>query len=510
MSWGSWIGGASDSLTRLLRKALHRLLAWRLPLLSIVFPISVRAIPELLAGPYPLGFDTVWVYAPFIKEVHSEGFGSALMDLGAARGAPLMYVLLAIPAIVFGGEPFLITKAAAPVLHGLLVFSMYYFVKRGLHWDENRCLLTVLLSSLYFLPLRLSWDMYKNTLGYALLILGLAHFPSNTEPGDRWKFLSMGGLSVLVSEVTGVLLGAVAGLYFLRDVAKRRKWNLDLLFITFAAVLAALVYAGLLLPAPPGPSPLGPAPRNAVFLFNYVGATEDVYFFPDIGDLYATVLSLSGMILGPLFPLAYLGYERVDRLRIWTAVLGVGAFSVLVFPFAAVPLWHRWLFLLTFPVLIFSVRGLSSVRPRFAAAFFAGVIVLSASFMVLPPEKAFPYYASPYTLPFVPSSLMQNSVPLQDSVAIVGNLRWLNEMGFANSVLVAHTAFFGWVRLYSNVGEMYDFVNPEQVNGGNFSRYQHVFLIYFSSQHPWFRASLVPDRMVKIHEEGKIAIYELV
>src|SRR6266851_6305548 len=83
---------------------------------AVSIPILVRSVPEILSGPYPLGFDTVWFYAPFVKSVEAQGFGVALLSLISTHSAPLMFVLLGIVASLSKADPLLITKAFGPFL----------------------------------------------------------------------------------------------------------------------------------------------------------------------------------------------------------------------------------------------------------------------------------------------------------------------------------------------------------------------------------------------------------
>jgi hypothetical protein len=80
-----------------------------------------------------LGFDTVWIYAPFVKEVQTKGLEEAFS--GVYPAAPLVCALLGIGAAVTGATPFVITQAPAPLLNGFLGLSLYYFGRRGLQWD---------------------------------------------------------------------------------------------------------------------------------------------------------------------------------------------------------------------------------------------------------------------------------------------------------------------------------------------------------------------------------------
>ena len=477
-------------------------------LFALLFPISVRALPEILAGRWPLGTDTVWIYAPFLKSVNTQGLEKSLEDVFSLHGAPLFLVLLGSVEALVGADPFLLIKAAAPLLHGFLVFSMFYFAKRGLDWDRRRCFLVVVLATLYFVPLRFSWDMYKNGFGLALLIMAFTHLKSSPTWRDRGAFVAFAAMSILSSELTTLLIGAVAGVLFLFDRFRRDRWSVEIAVTSIVALFAAFVYAGVLFPVAPPATPLAALPRGSMFPYDYVGATDGMYSYASLADVYAGVLVLSTIVLAPLVPFAWLGLHNERRLWAWSGILEVFAFSILVMPYAAIPVWHRWLFMLVFPLIFFNVQGLARYRRRIALLFVAGIIVLAASFLALPPGSPLPYFANPETLPYVPSSMMQNTVPLQNCQEIVDAVRWLNGMPFNQSVLLAPISFFGWAELYSTIPRIYGFVSPRQVDGGNFSGYQHVLLLYWAPQQGWYDPQLMPSGMAAIHVSGQIAIYQ--
>ncbi len=69
-------------------------------LLSFLIPAVFRAIPEILAGPYPIGFDTVTWYAPIIAEAQRNGLGSAFNLIIQSQRAPLFNSLLVVTALI--------------------------------------------------------------------------------------------------------------------------------------------------------------------------------------------------------------------------------------------------------------------------------------------------------------------------------------------------------------------------------------------------------------------------
>jgi hypothetical protein len=480
----------------------------RLALLAVAIPTLLRIIPEGLAGPLPLGFDSVWTYAPFVKSVQSNGFGFSMANVESYNSAPLMYLLLGM--IAFSRlEPILITKTVAPLLYGFLGFSMYYFVRHGLSWDDRKCLSAVVLSSLYFVPLRFSWDLYKNTLGYSFLILALSYLRPNPTPKEKRFFLLLAGLSILASEFTAVLLGVIGLLVLLWSFVRERNLDPLLVMVAGGSFLAMFFYLGLLFPFNPLISPLGSQGPWRISLYNYVGASQDVYVYPTLSDVYSTVSILAAMVIVPILPLAILGFYREKRLVVWTLALGIGAFSLAVTPFAAIPMWYRWLLMLTFPLLIFGAAGLARLANRFAVPILGVVMVLSLGFMVLPPESALPYFTNSHTLPYVPSSMLQNTVPLPDSIDIVKALRWFDGTRSEDSILLASYAFVGWARLYSSDPKIYEYGSAVQVNNSNLSSYKHLYVIYWAVGHGWFEQSLLPTGTVEIYRSGQISVYQL-
>ncbi len=141
--------------------------------------------------------------------------------------------------------------------------------------------------------------------------------------------------------------------------------------------------------------------------------------------------------------------------------------------------------------------------------FLTVVAVLAVTFVALPPQNTFPYYTDSRITVYLQTSMLQNTVPVGDSPDILAAIEWLHDMQFNDSVVVAHASFIGWVRLYLENMKVYGFSDPSEVNGGNFSAYKHVFLVYWAVEQGWFKSSLLPTRMVEIHKSGNIAVYEL-
>ena len=119
------------------------------PVLAFVIPLLVRFIPEILMGPYVVGFDTIGYYIPTtLLWLHG---GANLWSLIAT--APLLYTLTA--GFTFAGAPLIwVLKVLPPVLLGFLGLVMYVYARQGLGWSPKKSIIPALIGTLYFVALR--------------------------------------------------------------------------------------------------------------------------------------------------------------------------------------------------------------------------------------------------------------------------------------------------------------------------------------------------------------------
>src|SRR3989442_2018319 len=151
----------------------------KLAFASLLTPAGIRAIPEIIAGPYPIGYDTIAAYVPFIRDWATGNMGA---HYTSEVGGWLLFVLFGLTYSATRIDPLTIVKIAAPLLYGILGFSEYVFAEKVLQWDRQKSFLLVFIASVYFVSLRVSWDLFRNTLGLALMLFALgigAHIGSS-------------------------------------------------------------------------------------------------------------------------------------------------------------------------------------------------------------------------------------------------------------------------------------------------------------------------------------------
>src|SRR5438128_2038607 len=142
---------------------------YKFALAAFLLPFTVRTIPEVIAGPYPIGWDTIAFYVP-----NTLDMAAGRMSIWGILGSgPLMYSFIVPIYILIRINPILLFKAAGPVLFGLLCWSVFRFCERKLGLSVRSAFLSVLFLSLYFVSLRVAWDAYQAELGLTFFVLGL-------------------------------------------------------------------------------------------------------------------------------------------------------------------------------------------------------------------------------------------------------------------------------------------------------------------------------------------------
>ncbi len=63
-----------DMMTRITLGLARTVKSHRFALAAFLIPLTIRAIPEILAGPYPIGYDTIASYVPFMHIWASGNF----------------------------------------------------------------------------------------------------------------------------------------------------------------------------------------------------------------------------------------------------------------------------------------------------------------------------------------------------------------------------------------------------------------------------------------------------
>ncbi|MEM3562954.1 MAG: hypothetical protein QXR19_06990 [Candidatus Jordarchaeaceae archaeon] len=206
-------------------------------------------------------------------------------------------------------------------------------------------------------------------------------------------------------------------------------------------------------------------------LVDYISPLTGFYLYPSVDVLNAHILQLFFIGFGPILPFALLGYFKNRILDVTMVFLLVGSFMPLVLPHSALPLWSRWMLMLTVPFTVYAANFLfpdetsallagklrvpSFVRTKFLVVIFLLLVVLSSTYMVLPAESAFPYFYNFNTVRYLPPTMQYNTVPISRSQDIVVALVWLAFNMSWDSCIIAHESLAGWTQLAFPLKQVY-------------------------------------------------------
>lgn len=478
------------------------------PLLAFIIPLVVRTIPEILMGPYTIGFDTMGFYVPdVLLWLHG---GINLFNFLA--DAPLFYAMF-LSIVAAGGPPVLTLKIISPILLGFLGLTIYMYARKGFNWSRNKSVVPALIGTIYFVSLRISWDMLRSEIALIFFFVALTLISAKQEFSlKRYLLLSLVILAAVLSDqlVAVIVLGILVFLIFSNLVRRKYRQIINLIIVSLPSALFFVI-----------------------FYLSYVQASLLGYSsgmsFSASGFSFAsytsTLISEGGFFLYcflPLLPLVVIGLWRLGnfQLKSWLIL----SLILLLLPLTFVsPL--RWVILLIFPFAFYATDALSILKKitwkRFKFVFYRVSIIylvlstaiLSFGFIFSTPEKPFIYFNSQYFNKYnsqIPTSMLQNSVSINDCQNTVNALNWFKDNMNNSAVLLTHSAFYGWALLTLNENQIkyYGFGNPLNAAIGVAQQgYTQIYLIWWVNGQGWYGQPTLPSTFHEVYQSGKIAIY---
>jgi hypothetical protein len=512
---------------------------WKVVGLAFFVGFLIRLVPEVLSYPHAIGFDTVYyawrINSGVILYNWSELFSTTWLLYG---------ILVPIYSLVHG-DPFMLLKAVAPLLFGFNALGVFFFAKKALNWTDKKALFCSLVFSLQIAALTISWGLYRNLLGMAVLLFAL---PFLKDVGKSWKaFLLFALLSVLVvfsheyAEVTlFVAAFAVAASAFLKKAIKQSLKvigavtpALGLFLVRIFLVLFPVSYSVPGLNYISTIQPVGHYTGVFFFFTNYLRVSDNFQYYPSYLALFANVASLFALLFIFLLPLVLVGFFRNAILDGWTALLLVGSLGALIVPWFALDEWGRWMLMLVYPLTFYVVNGVGrvvhgggvSVSPRWrrlnwlkvSKRAVTGLLIVSfglaSVFMACPLVNGqFGLVGLPTTVGYVPSSMQSNTLPLIDVDSAVNALEWVNTQMNGSTAFLAQKAFLWWSMMYlsDTRGIVYFDGNFDTaISAAHTHGFSTVYFVWWNANIGWYGIT-VPSYFVSLKDFGRISVYDYV
>jgi hypothetical protein len=263
---------------------------------------------------------------------------------------------------------------------------------------------------------------------------------------------------------------------------------------------------------------------RSMFFANYLATNDGVFHYPGYADLLVDVTLLFAFLYLSYLFLVWKGFFRNGVLNAWTGLLLVGSFGCLVWPFFAVDLWSRWVFMLVYPFTFYAVNGLSRLfrgsnggegrigrRMKRAVFGMVGVTIVLGSVYLATPVLMNTVRTGLFVLPYVSAHFCSApAVPYQDVESVAQAVTWLDENMDGNSCAIVNHVFDLWDQLYLDKSHVtVEFWNDaglalDDALGHGFGS---VYFVWWNTDIGWYNVS-VPSQFVPLRDFGRISVYE--
>lgn len=396
----------------------------------------LRIIPDLIAYPYPVGYDIINYYIPLADKLNT------IFQNDSFQFYP--YLLYTFKSFIPLNPQGLMISLSS-ITYGLFSVSIYLLLK-GLNLKP--ALFMTLFILFQISALRTTWDLQKDilALSFTFLIIYLiledrkAYF-FNIRIIHFGIIISLVILTLLTDNMIGFLLIISLSIYF--AIKKDIKYIISLTIIIISIISFLVVVDNT-------------KNDSLINSINHIltgNIKENENYTPlNLGILFImmNILSLPLFIYG----LKYL-HELLLYIPLSMALLG--SFTWIVLPYSAILLPDRWIIISGIFMSIFSSYGLIRLfsnykdKPNYKILLpiMSFYIIIGLFYMILPYDYAFPIYGifAEYTHFFVPSTMQFNSIDIVDNKDLSIAIDWLNNHTNPKSIIYGDSYLSGWMKM---------------------------------------------------------------
>jgi hypothetical protein len=399
----------------------------------------IRAVPELVAFPYPIGYDVINYYIPVITnlEEHWPVVSGHL---------PIYTLVLHSLHLATGLSPHLLVSSSGIILYGLFSVSLFLTSRRLLRLSSIYSTYLALFVILQLPVLRTSWDLHKDILALTLLLTSVSLIPLRVKIGTRSIIGSCVAASIAVSvdKMVGILF--VASVVAYAFVVRVRNISFLSLVITILFSIAMVSQYGNVQQSLQY--------SNTNLELNQSNPTSK------ISNSIATLFALFLVVNGPLLIPGVYGFMRSDNgfLKIATTFAAVGSFSWLLFPDRQSLVADRWIFLFGIFLSIFAGYGVleylrQNVSPRrrkqILFILLGTCTLLGISYEVMPHQFTGIWrdIVGQNIEPYGPSTMQFNSIAIRNTINLTSMISWINENTPEDALFIGEKHWRGWMEL---------------------------------------------------------------
>jgi hypothetical protein len=460
----------------------------------IVFSIAVilRLVPELMALPYPIGYDVINYYLPVMKNfdvywpVVSNQF-------------PLYVSLLYTISEVFRVDPRLVLSTSIILVFGLFSLVIFSIGRDLLRLNNLQGIFLSVFVIFQLALLRTSWDLHKDMFALSLSFFCLLYI--SKIPNLPKKIIpviaSLSILSALADRMIGLLLSItlIASSYVKRDR------------ILAIAVIFVIVIYGLSLEA--NYDSVGSNLRM-------LGANNMINEIYNPVNLIVLFLVMNAILL----PSGIIGFVKSKLIifKIPLLISLIGSFTWIVFPNTSAFLPDRWIVIFSIFLSLFSGYGfillienrriaISNKKLNNYMIILIPFIFLGSAFAVSPNNSYINVYGAFHQFmgPYGPLTMQYNSISLPESRSLLSAIEWINNHTQEGSVIMGSKHLRGWMELELKARTFLFADNNTRLLDSN--KYGELYLLELDSR----QATEIPENYLRAlsYNNADLSLYHL-
>ena len=403
----------------------------------IVFSVALvlRLIPEILAYPYPIGYDVINYYLPILKNF--DDYSATI-----SNQFPLYISLLHTISSTMNVDPRIVITSAVVLLYGLFSLVILSIANKLLHLDNLQSVFLSIFVIFQFSVLRTSWDLHKDLFAITLAFLCLYYIEKSQNYRKMLAvIIPLGILIVLADRMIGFLFSISL---IISSIMRRDR------ILGSIAIFIIIVFGFFLI------TNFDPISTNLQLAGNKYKINE-IY---NPVNLIVLFLVMNAILL----PTGVMGLLKskstMNIFKIPFFISLVASFSWVVFPNTSAFLPDRWITIFSIFLSLFSGYGfvlliekgyfaISNKKLNNYLMILIPFIFLGSAFAMSPNNSYLNIYGifHPYISQYGPLTMQYNSISLPESGSLLSAIEWINNHTQEGSVIMGSKHLRGWMEL---------------------------------------------------------------
>jgi hypothetical protein len=431
--------------------------------------IALRAAPEMVAYPYPIGYDVVNYYIPNVTNFEDK------WDT-ISKQYPLYVTFLYLISIISGLSAHSVVIAVIIIMTGIFGISLFYLGRILLKLGTSQSAFISIFAVFQLAILRTTWDLHRDIFALTIMIFVFALL---SRKYTGWKSLALililTTLTVATDRMVGALFSVSVGVY---AIVTRRK------DVALTAIIAIGMFYAFAVPTQSIPDMQTITTMEGIPQNN----SNEIKEFYNPSNLALFFIVVNGLLVAP----AVIGFLNMkdSMLKIPLLVSLVGSFSWLVFSENPYLLADRWIILSGIFLSIFAGYGILNIIRNLRQAFtIAGFILgafaaLGVAYAVVPHDTASVVYGivGVHAKDLPPVTMQFNSIDVEDNDDLLSTIAWINKNTEHGALIVGENHWRGFMEMYLENNRIYHFSEDPRALADALSEAGHrVYLIEFNS-----------------------------